>query len=100
MNIALDYDRTFTEDPHLWDFFVGMCVHRGHKVFIVTARHKHEKLELETPRCAPVIFTGRQMKEQHCLKVHGITIDVWIDDMPGLIQDCKVLNLETPDSEL
>lgn len=99
MNIALDYDRTFTEDPYLWDFFVGMCLHRGHAVYIVTARHKHEVLELETPRGVPVIFTGRKMKERHCLDEHGIKIDVWIDDMPGMIQECVILKTAT-DEEL
>lgn len=85
MTIAIDYDHTFTEDPSLWDFFVAMCLHRGHRVFIVTARHQHEVLELETPKGVPVIFTGRQMKKKHCEEVHGVEIDVWVDDSPQFI---------------
>lgn len=99
MNIALDYDHTFTEDPALWDFFVGMCLHRGHHVFVVTARHSHEVLELEVPHGVRVIFTGRRMKEKHCLG-EGVKIDVWIDDMPGMIQDARVLGVGGADEEL
>lgn len=94
MTIAIDYDRTFTEDPFLWDMFAAMCLHRGHKVYIVTMRHKHEVLEFETPRGVPVIFTGRAMKERHCIEVHGVKIDVWCDDMPCMIQETKQLTGE------
>lgn len=94
MNIGLDYDHTFTADPALWDFFTALCHHRGHRVFIVTARHKHEVLELEVPRGVQVIFTGRKMKERHCADHHALKIDVWIDDMPGMIQETRVLGGE------
>lgn len=42
MNIALDYDGTYTADPDMWLRFVEEAQAAGHKVFIVTMRYESE----------------------------------------------------------
>ena len=38
MNIALDYDNTYTEDPEFWYEFMQNAKARGYNIFIVTFR--------------------------------------------------------------
>jgi len=38
MQIALDYDDTYTKDPSLWVKFIDNARDNGHTVVIVTAR--------------------------------------------------------------
>ena len=76
MRIALDYDKTYTVDPGLWDEFILLAQDRGHDVFIATMRYPHEAIEgVEIP----VIYTCRKAKRS------VVTADVWIDDSPHWI---------------
>tara|TARA_R110000868_G_scaffold290020_1_gene550233 strand:+ start:103 stop:348 length:246 start_codon:yes stop_codon:yes gene_type:complete len=76
MFIALDYDRTFTEDPDMWTAFAAMAQARGHIVKIVTMRRPDETI---TDAPVEVIYTSRQAK------AHVVKADVWIDDSPQWI---------------
>lgn len=86
MNIGLDFDDTFTEDPELWRQFVASCSARGHLVFVTTARFSNNLADIE--RALPgieVIASNGGMKGV-AAKAAGVTIDVWIDDMPELVR--------------
>ena len=88
MNIALDFDGTYTLDPALWDQFIAASRLAGHKVICCTMRHEESegdrvKLAL-AEKVDRVVFTGRMAKADF-LKRRGIEIDVWIDDNPGWI---------------
>jgi len=73
MNIALDYDKTYTNDPELWDSFIRLSVDRGHSVAIVTMRYPSECVgEMQVP----VIYTSRKAKQDF------YSADVWVDDSP------------------
>lgn len=93
MNIALDYDDTFTKDPALWLDFIDDAQSRGHEVYIVTARHPHEVDHLVPGLFDPrlitkgvkVIATAREPKRQWCYAKHNLHMHVWIDDMPEMI---------------
>lgn len=82
MNIALDYDGTYTRDPELWDTFVSGAGARGHDVFMVTMRYPHE--EIKGP--CRVIYTSRQAKLPFVSEL-GIVVHIWIDDKPHFIYD-------------
>jgi len=92
MNIALDYDDTYTRDPEFWNRFINMCWVKGHYVCICTCRgdNEHERIKLVesgdiiTDR-VPVFYTDGQAKREYMTRVGGILIHVWIDDMPDLI---------------
>lgn len=80
MIIALDYDKTYTVDPALWDAFMRNAIERGHSVVCITMRHRSEAIEMP----CPVIYTGRRAKAPYAAE-HVGKIDVWIDDAPHWI---------------
>lgn len=86
MNVAIDYDYTYTLDPQLWDDIIKIMQAAGHQVYCVTARRHWESKEvLDTiGKLVPVYFTERKAKKPFMLQ-QGIIIDVWIDDTPEAI---------------
>ncbi len=89
MNLSLDFDNTYTRDPAFWNNFVELAVKQGHRVYCVTARRQAQSQEvLET--IGSVIgrdncyFTSMTAKRSYMFN-QGISIDVWIDDMPMFI---------------
>lgn len=89
MNIALDYDGTYTNDPNLWLRFILDCQAAGHSVWIVTMRYPSECGEDMFDQrikglLVPVVATSRTAKKEFCRKL-GIVIHVWIDDHPEAV---------------
>lgn len=91
MNISLDYDGTYTEDPEAWDAFIELMQSYEHDIYIVTLRSgEHDKVRVGG---LPIIYcAGRPKKE--VVREHGIHINVWIDDQPNCITKGSSL---TPD---
>lgn len=88
MNIALDYDGTYTSDPELWLRFVDDALARGHAVRVVTMRYPSEGGDMDKrleARGVPAIFTSRKAKLKHCLEVCDWEPNVWIDDHPEAV---------------
>lgn len=77
MIIAIDYDGTYTADPHLWNGFMQAAVDAGHRIICVTMRRPDE------PAAIPceVIYTARRAKVRFMEEI-GQKVDVWIDDAP------------------
>lgn len=44
MIISIDYDLTYTLDPHFWNAFVKLAVDCGHKVIMITGRSKADDI--------------------------------------------------------
>lgn len=92
MNIALDFDDTYTRDPILWDKFIDDALERGHDIRIVTFRRSDMRdpainwIELKIP----VIFTSFQQKRQFTDSI-GWRPDIWIDDTPEYIVNWDAL---------
>ena len=89
MNIALDFDNTYTKDPILWNIFIQDAIVRGHFVYCVTKRSFENSMDVYTsigPRIGEsrCHFTSMQSKKKY-MDDRGIKIDVWIDDMPDKI---------------
>lgn len=84
MNIALDYDGTYTADPELWLAFIKTAQSRGHKVYCVTMRWEGEVGSMD-PRLLQAVdqlfLTARAAKKPYMDSL-GIRVDIWIDDMP------------------
>lgn len=95
MNIALDYDQTYTLDPVFWGRFIRSCRQDGHDIRIVTIRD--ERFDRTAPiealeRIIPVIYTRGVAKRWFCGHfVNDWRVDVWIDDKPETI----IANSET-----
>lgn len=88
MNVSLDYDKTYTEDPECWKKVVRSLQSSGHKVFCVTLRSKeidyHKDFDvLELMGVRNVFCDGRPKRKT--TEDLGIKIDVWIDDAPEAV---------------
>jgi hypothetical protein len=89
MNIALDYDGTYTADPILWDTFARIAISRGHTLTIVTRRSDAQPPELIG--ALPVVHTsiGTTSKAKLPYMPPGT---IWIDDSPcGILFDDESL---------
>jgi len=88
MIISLDYDKTYTEDPELWDRFISDSIKSGHSVVCVTMRTREEGADIikSLGHQIPIYFTARRAKLLF-MREQGVVIDVWIDDNPLWLYD-------------
>lgn len=93
MNLALDYDDTYTRDPIFWDAVIDLAQKRGHKVYCITARHNNLSNQAEVMGALgkligkdACLFTSLTAKKKYAYKM-GINIDVWIDDSPYFVDN-------------
>ncbi len=77
MNIALDYDGTYTADPALWDAFIKNSLLHGHRIFCVTMRYPEEAVSMP----CEIFYTSRKPKAVYMQGI-GVAVNVWIDDQP------------------
>lgn len=100
LTIAIDYDGTLKgsydfcdKECAMWSKIIKAFQEAGHSVFICTMRtgNAWDQRELsnwmEKADCAlDVIYCGeRGLKDEVC-KSEGISVDIWIDDMPDMIR--------------
>lgn len=90
MNIALDFDDTYTRDPEFWDMFIFNGIARGHDIRIVTFRKSVMRDDMLDNIGIPVIYTEYTQKRAFTNKM-GWMVDVWIDDSPEFIVNPVVL---------
>ena len=94
MTIAIDIDGTWDRDPELFFTFAQSAWARGHTVIVVTGRQQpQEKLDRLMLSRAPIdelLVSGDELKDAFCRRI-GIKVDVWIDNEPGKIQRCNIL---------
>jgi hypothetical protein len=102
MTIAIDLDNTWTADPALWSRFYREALAAGHCIIMVTARRdpisEEERRRYSLPPFMKIIYTAGDFKEKHA-RAAGYKVDIWIDDTPGMIQECAILK-DAPDSTL
>lgn len=89
MNIAIDFDETYSCDPAAWDQVIDVFRSRGHNVYIVTMRkadpwESTEVLHYLDGKVDGIFFTGRKAKKNFMYDL-GIHISVWCDDNPSFI---------------
>ena len=83
MNIAIDYDDTFTLDKKLWNKIINMFVDAGHNVYCVTKRYKEIADDIREDMSIPIIYATKSKLE--AVRNANIKIDIWIDDKPQSI---------------
>ena len=91
MLIAIDYDFTYSEDPDAWDAMIASFRARGHTFVCVTGRHCPPDPVRERQIPMPVICAPDGFKADAARKA-GYKVDVWIDDMPGTIENPQILD--------
>lgn len=95
MTFSLDIDGCWSEDPRCFLSMTHLLRSYGHEVIIVTGREQPmDKLQrLNIPLDIKIIVSGSKTKEQAALDA-GYKVSVWVDDMPGVIQNIKILGGE------
>ena len=88
MNIALDYDDTFTLDPTFWLMFIAAAELSGHTVHIVTARLWEMAPDVVEALPNRHIWCTALTPKRAYMEDQGIRFDVWIDDWPEWICGC------------
>ena len=94
MNIALDWDGTFTRDPNFYRESIALAKRYEHFVRIVTSSHYDPEAKANMKDALgvfgriPIIFTEGIAKAHFCKK-QGIQIDNWWDDNPSAIVGAK-----------
>jgi hypothetical protein len=96
LNIAVDFDNTYTADPELWDIFIRAAMDRGHTVYCVSARPEKE---MNKPKRTIGLLIGDRNCFGTCfepkkefMKSKGIHINIWVDDSPEMIVDDLIFN--------
>lgn len=87
MLIAIDYDNTWTRAPGFWAIFAGNCRTQGHQLICVTGRSPSQPVPLQMP----VVYAHNEFKRTAAERA-GYKVDIWIDDMPGVIEDARILS--------
>lgn len=97
MQVALDFDKTFTLAPKIWVKFIKMMEKAGHTVTIITARDQVNDgidwatVGLEEPPCHVIWCDGLPKKD--VANAMGLVIDIWIDDDPkGIFSGTTLAN--------
>lgn len=86
MIIALDYDKTYTADPKLWDKFCTDAVELGHKIICLTMRYNNKEEKISNLPVSEIYYTSRKAKLIWA-KANNIHVDIWIDDKPSWLFD-------------
>lgn len=90
MNIAIDYDETYTCDPDVWNQIINIFQQNNHKVYCVTKRYVELADDIREAIDIPIIYATKSKLE--AVRKNGIKIDVWIDDKPQSITPYKSQN--------
>lgn len=87
MNIALDYDETFTRDPEGWVKSITELKKRGHNVYGVSMRYDAELKSMDKAYVDLVdrLYLTQRRKKREYMDNLQVRIDVWIDDTPEFI---------------
>jgi hypothetical protein len=92
LTIAIDFDDTWSADPEGWRCVFDLLTTRGHVVIMATGRHQwsDDMGRAALPPDMPIVYCGSELKER-ATRAAGYSVDIWIDDMPGMIQHCHIL---------
>lgn len=103
MTIAIDLDNTWTAAPRMWLSIRVRMQYEGYTVIMVTARRDsvsdEERRRFFLPPDMPIIYTAGDFKKP-CAEAAGYKVDIWIDDMPGMIDPDACILKDAPDQEL
>lgn len=91
LTIAFDIDGTWSRDPVLFRQMADAFQGAGWQVIIVTAATQPaDKIERLGLSPFPIVVSRGRLKE-NAARRRGYMVNVWVDDMPGMIQECRIL---------
>ncbi len=93
MIIAVDYDGTYSADPETFEKVIALFQSAGHTVICVTGRDggaMGDIVRATIGRLIPIVFAGKEWKAE-AAKQAGYRVDIWIDDIPGMISPADII---------
>lgn len=97
MLIAIDYDNTFTAARGLWSVFAGNC--RVHRIDLICVTRRSPSDPINDPALTcPIIYADSKLKRE-AAEAAGYHVDIWIDDEPGTIERCRLLEWPAESAE-
>ena len=91
MTIAFDIDGTWGTDPNLFWAIARVFEVKGWTVIVVTgAEQPTDKLERLRLTNYPIVYALGILKRD-AARAAGYSVNVWVDDMPGTIEPCRIL---------
>tara|TARA_Y100000033_G_C2737453_1_gene106637 strand:+ start:779 stop:1090 length:312 start_codon:yes stop_codon:yes gene_type:complete len=93
MNIAIDYDDTYTLSPDVWNQIIDILLKQNNNVYCVTKRYAENAEDIVKTfanKSVPIIYAVKSKLE--AVSEAGIKIDIWIDDKPQSIYPYRLLN--------
>jgi hydroxymethylpyrimidine pyrophosphatase-like HAD family hydrolase len=93
MIIAIDYDGTYAAAPEIFNEIINLFIAAGHIVICVTGRSAGvmgQPVLDSIGQLVPVIFAGTDWKAD-AAKKRGYNVNIWIDDMPGMISPVDII---------
>ncbi len=90
--ISIDIDSTWTTHPRAWHEVYNTLQRNGFEcIFVTGADQPGDKLDrIGIPINAKIIVANGVLKRKAALDA-GYEVAIWIDDMPGTIEPCRIL---------
>ena len=93
LTVSIDFDGTFAADPAMWTEFVQSCREAGNNVLMITRRedtpenreHVSRVLGEAEPLLDTIIFAGLGKAKKQAAEEAGVSVDIWIDDVPSTV---------------
>lgn len=93
LTVSIDFDGTFAADPAMWTEFVKSCREAGNNVLMITRRedtpenreHVSRVLGEAEPLLDAVIFAGLGKAKKQAAEEAGVSVDIWVDDVPSTV---------------
>ena len=93
ITVSIDFDGTFSADPPMWAKFIQSCIDAGNRVLMITRRedtpenHEYVSKTLGDAEALldRVIFCGLGKSKSQAADEAGVSVDVWIDDVPSTV---------------
>ncbi len=91
MTIAFDIDGTWGADPQTFIAVADLFAKRDWTVIVVTgAEQPADKLRRLDLIGFPIVYALGILKRD-AARAAGYSVNVWVDDMPGTIEPCRIL---------
>lgn len=81
--LAIDYDGTWTADPSLFAILARKAQAGGWRVIVATNRRPSD--QVGDVSGLEVVYASGKPKRQAVFEQLGVAVDVWVDDMPVLV---------------
>lgn len=110
MTVAIDFDGTIMRGPDfdyaecsMWVKIARAFQNHDHRVIIVTMRphglRRNHTMPYAERMKVEVVFCGGFPDKRTALREFGVSVDLWIDDMPDTIGSLPLISIADPEAD-